>query len=236
MCGRFAQVFEEKDLDHIERIVRAMCKDDIEIPPVDYNIAPTKEAVVVPEAFEPRVLRRARFGLIPSWSDDETIGSRLINARSETVREKPAFRNLVRSRRCVVPMTGFYEWQSVVGERRKRPWYIHRSDGDPILAAGLWETWSHSGSELDTFTVLTRAPDRFMSTLHERMPVVLEPEDAPAWLDPGSTDREVDALIAAESRGVLTGHRVSTRVNSPVHNDPGLVEEDASGDQGSLFG
>lgn len=122
----------------------------------------------------------------------------MFNARSETLREKPSFRGLVQSRRCIVPISGFFEWQAVDGQRQKRPWYLSRADGDPMLLAGLWDTWSAEGSELDSFAILTRAPDSFMEPIHDRMPVILEPDSAPDWINGSLGDRAVDAMISAD--------------------------------------
>jgi putative SOS response-associated peptidase YedK len=237
VCGRFAQVFDELTLDRVERIVRAMCRDENgSLPPVSYNVAPTHNANVVLAADEPdRVMSRASFGFAKTWDPGAHDGDRLINARSETLLEKRIFEPLARTRRCVVPISGFYEWQSVVGERKKRPWYITRSDGDPMILAGVWdETPTDSGLER-RFVIVTRAAEGLCADIHERAPMILDEREISAWLDPDDPDAPRD-IIAAHTHPELQGVRVSHRVNSVVHNDPGLTEEDRSGEQGMLFG
>jgi len=237
VCGRFVQGFDDTDLERLGELVDRLVAPPGSVPRTSFNIAPTHEAAIIRPGVPAPVLAPARFGLIPSWADDESIGSRLINARSETVREKPAFRGLVRTKRAIVPMSGFYEWQSVPGERRARPWYIRRADADPLLAAALWDTRTDGGgAELDSFSIITRAADPFVGAIHDRMPLVLEPDSIGAWLESDSADREIDTILHAEPRGVLTGHRVARRVGSPAHDDAALIEENAEGDQGSLFG
>ena len=223
MCGRFVQGSDAIDPQRLDALVADLVTTPGPAPRPSFNIAPTHHAAIIRRESAAPTLATARFGLIPSWADDESIGSRLINARSETVR-------------AIVPMSGFYEWQSVPGERRARPWYIHRADDAPMLVGALWDAWTDAGSEVHSFTIITRAADAFVAPIHERMPLVLEPERAGAWLDPAAPDDAIDALLGAAPAGVLTGRRVSTRVNAPTHNDPALIEEDAAGDQGSLFG
>jgi len=240
MCGRFAQVFEDTDVSRIEEIIRAACQSDELLIP-SFNTAPTEPAGIIakPEPSGPPMTCRARFGLVPSWSDGPGSGPLMFNARSETLREKPSFRGLVRSRRCVVPISGFFEWQAVDGQRQKRPWYLSRADGDPMLVAGLWDTWCADGSELDSFAILTRAPDSFMEPIHDRMPVILEPDAAPDWIDGSLGDRQVDAMIAAQpAAGVLTGHRISRAISKAKGDDPSILDpiEAEDGEQGTLFG
>lgn len=248
MCGRFAQVFEEKDVSRIEEILRAACSiEDLGIP--SFHTAPTDEAGIVvgsgAEACEPGVVgrscsrsRRARFGLVPSWSDGPGSGPMMMNARSETVREKAAFRGLVRSRRCVVPVSGFFEWEKVDGEKRKRPWFVKRADGEAMLLAGVWDTWGKDGGELESFSVLTMAPDSFLGAIHDRMPVILETEETGVWMDRESADREIDGLLLrGPIEGVLTGHRVGRGVASAGRGDARILDPvvGEEGEQGRLF-
>ncbi len=242
MCGRFAQVFDDQGLDRVETILRAMIRVGSDPFRGSYNVAPTQAAVVV-EGGEgpgerPRRGSGARFGLVPSWSKGSEDGPLMFNARSETIREKASFRNLVRSRRCVVPVLGFYEWQGVVGEKRKRPWFLSRADGDPMMLGGVCDTWVGSdGSELDSFAIITKRPDSFVGTVHDRMPLILEREAIELWFDREAPDREIDVLLNADPvEGVVSGIRVGSRVSSVVHDDPGLIEESVEGDQGMLFG
>ncbi|MGJ8637082.1 MAG: SOS response-associated peptidase [Phycisphaerales bacterium] len=250
MCGRFAQVFEEKEVSRIEEILRAACSvEDLGIP--CFNTAPTDQAGIVVQGEGDQQdrkhqsgrnrSRRARFGLVPSWSDGPGTGPMMMNARSETVREKAAFRGLVRSRRCVVPISGFFEWEKVDGEKRKRPWYVTRADGEAMLLAGLWDTWVSDGglgSELDSFSILTMVPDSFLGAIHDRMPVILEHEEVGVWMDREQSDREIDGLLArGPIEGVLTGHRVGRGVASAERGDATVLNpiEAEEGEQGRLF-
>lgn len=201
-----------------------------------YNVAPTQEApVVVPG----RGLAAHRWGLIPSWAEDPAIGSRLINARSETAHRKPSFRHAFRRGRCLVPVDGFYEWVPEGG--RKTPWWIHRPDRAPFTLAGLREVWTPPGGgpPLETFTILTCEAVGELRRLHHRLPLLVAPEHRGAWLHGPQADPEAE--IAALLGGVageadaLTAHPVSTRVNRPSEDDPGLVEPVDDGG-GSLEG
>jgi putative SOS response-associated peptidase YedK len=153
-----------------------------------YNIAPTQSVPVVRStAVGGRELVELRWGLIPSWATDPAIGSRMINARSETAAAKPAFRAAMRDRRCLIPADGFYEWQKQ--GRHKQPIFIHRGDDAPFAFAGLWEHWSDAQQQaLETFTILTTAAKEQLRPLQERMPIILDPDDYAAWLDPALTD------------------------------------------------
>lgn len=249
MCGRFAQVFEEKDVSRIEEILRAACSiEDLGV--LSFNTAPTDQAgiVVGTDSADDRTRgvvgrsRRARFGLVPSWADGPGgrggTGPMMMNARSETVREKAAFRGLVRSRRCVVPISGFFEWEQVDGEKRKRPWYVTRADGEAMLLAGVWDTWVSDGSELDSFSVLTMVPDSFLGAIHDRMPVILEHEEAGVWMDRERSDREIDGVLGrGPIEGVLSGHRVGRGVASAGRRDASVLDaiDGEEGEQGRLF-
>ncbi|MBO6512426.1 MAG: SOS response-associated peptidase [Phycisphaerales bacterium] len=239
MCGRFAQVFEEQGISRIEQILRAACSvEDLGIP--CFNTAPTDQAGIVVQGEQGQAHRskRARFGLVPAWSDGPGTGPMMMNARSETVREKAAFRGLVRSRRCVVPISGFFEWEQVAGEKRKRPWYVTRADGGAMLLAGVWDSWVQGGSELDSFSILTMEPDSFLGAIHDRMPVILENEETGVWMDREASDREIDRLLGrGPIVGVLTGHRVGRGVATAARGDAGVIEaiDGEEGEQGTLF-
>jgi putative SOS response-associated peptidase YedK len=235
MCGRFAQIFQLQDLEHLERIInQALGVDDalIELWAANHtpthNAAPTQYSSIIHQANAPRIgITQAHFGLIPSWSKDRSRAGSMINARSETISAKPAFRELYRSRRCIVPISGFYEWQQLASTKAKQPWYIHRGDDEPMLLAGLWDTWldpEHGHSEVDSFTVITTAANAFMADKHHRMPVILEPEAVPGWFDRTAEPRTLAELLTSAPEGILAAHRVSTRVNSPSNNDPSLIE------------
>lgn len=198
-----------------------------------YNVAPTQTVPVVVQRDDgEREMVQMRWGLVPSWAKDEKIGNRLINARSETAAEKPSFRAAMKQRRCLVPVTGFYEWQKRRGGS-KQPFYIHRADGEPIALAGLWESWTNrdNGEVLETFTILTTTANDAIAALHDRMPVIVEPEDFQRWLDPSTKDAAalIDLLQPAAD-GVLTMHPVSSRVNTPKNDDASLIEPVPEGD------
>ena len=164
-----------------------------------------------------------RWGLVPFWAKDPRIGRRTINARAETVASKPAFRAAFRRRRCLVPADGFYEWTGPRGKRQ--PLNIHRSDGNPLALAGLWESHDEFGP---TFTIITTAPNAYMSTIHSRMPVVLEPGDWNTWLSADDEDPAWRAaLLRPAADHVLTGYPVNPAVNSVRNNGPHLLESTA---------
>ncbi len=188
-----------------------------------YNIAPTQPVAVVrvqgPETAREWAL--VHWGLIPSWSKDPSIGARMINARAETVEEKPAFRAAFRRRRCLIPADGFYEWRSM--GKGKQPYYITMEDRLPFAFAGLWETWTGpDGSALDSCTILTTDPNELMATLHNRMPVILDPEDYALWLGAGGDTPkdqmgELVNLLRPFPAELMTAHPVSKYVNSPMN-------------------
>jgi putative SOS response-associated peptidase YedK len=191
-----------------------------------YNIAPTQSAPVVRAAGGGgRELAMLRWGLIPSWAKDASVGGKMINARSETVAEKPSFRSAFRQRRCLVPADGFYEWRRE-GEI-KQPYRIGMKDGHAFAFAGLWESWreSEDGEAVESFTILTCEANRKLRPIHPRMPVILTPESYETWLDtsPGSAERamSVPRPFAVEP---MAFYRVSTRVNSPRNDDPDCLK------------
>ncbi len=194
-----------------------------------YNIAPTQMiAAVRPGDNRQRELVSMRWGLIPSWAKDVFIGSRLINARSETADAKPAFRQAFKRRRCVIPASGFYEWKRLdaVG-KRKQPYYVARCDGSPMIMAGLWESWNDadSGHLLETCTILTTEPNAMLRDLHDRMPVVLDESGWDLWLDPTIDDADrLKAVLHAAPSEWFAMHPVSSRVNMPRHDDSSLIE------------
>ena len=201
-----------------------------------FNIAPTQRVPIVrnPPSRKLTILRRAgdsgerelvlaRWGLVPAWAKDPAIGQKMINARAETIAEKPAFRSAFRARRCIVPASGFYEWHRR-GGGPKQPYLIRRRDGEPLGLAGLWEAWvDHStGEEVTTCTIVTCAPNELIAELHNRMPVILDPKDYDAWLDPGRPGgRELLCPCPADW---LEAVPVSTRVNNPTNDDETIIQ------------
>jgi len=191
-----------------------------------YNIAPTQQAPVVrPDGQGGRELAMPRWGLVPSWAKDIDIGNRTINARAETVSEKPSFRAAFARRRCLVPATGFYEWQKTDGP--KAPWNIARPDGETFAFAGLWEHWQGdpAGPPVESFTIVTTEANEALRPIHHRMPVILAPEDWSAWLDVGGTPAGTAlALLHPAPKDSLVAWRVGTRVNAPRNDDAACLE------------
>jgi putative SOS response-associated peptidase YedK len=197
-----------------------------EVPP-SYNIAPTQEVAAVLADDGERRLEMLRWGLIPSWADDPGIGSRMINARSETVPEKPSFRRAFRERRCLILADGFYEWKRT--NDGKQPYYIRMEGGRPFAFAGLWESWRGGREEIRSCTILTTEANDRVSNIHHRMPVILAPEDHGLWLDPDV--READPLLPLLTPypdDVMEAYPVSRFVNRPANDGPRCVEPLAS--------
>ena len=213
MCGRMANTLPT---DSVARLFSATPANDL--PPVpDYNICPTQTVAVV-TAEAGRRLRPMRWGFVPHWSKSPTDGPLLINARSETVAEKPAFRAAVRERRCLVPVSGFYEWHRT--KEAKLPWYASRSDGTPLVLGGIWQDWGEDG--LPTLAILTTAANSAMAPIHDRLPLVIEQDDWGLWL--GEKGHGAAVLMKPAGDAVLTLHRVSTAVNSNRAAGPELIE------------
>ncbi len=193
-----------------------------------YNIAPTDKSPVVrvPDLATPREAVFLRWGLVPFWADDPSIGNRMISARAETVPDKSAYRAAFQKRRCLVPASGFYEWKKT-GDG-KQPYYIRRTDEQLLGFAGLWERWSddQSGEVVESFTILTGEPNDRVADLHDRMPVIVKSEDYDFWLDPAMKDKEALHELALETfpADPLEAYPVSTHVNKPTHDDPSCIE------------
>ena len=248
MCGRYASTASPTQL------AREFEVDDLfdDLPGPDYNVAPT---VAVPAVFERRVkqpgggetgeVRRRLaplvWGLVPSWAKDPKIGSRMINARVETVAEKSAFAKAFRSRRCLLPADGFYEWYTPeasaatggrAGKPRKQPFFIHRADGGRLVMAGIYEIWhdptrdrDDDASWLRTCSVITTQATDAAGHIHDRMPMVVPAEAIDAWLDPGLIDPEQAlALLSVTEGAALEAYAVSTAVNCVQNNDPSLLD------------
>jgi len=217
MCGRFAlaatgeEVAEHYQLPEVPFVVAR------------YNIAPTQPvaAVRLNDAGE-REFTFFQWGLIPSWAKDPTMASKLINARSETAAEKPAFRAAFKRRRCLLPATGFFEWRAVDG--RKQPMYIHPAAGGLFSLAGLWEIWhAPDGGMLETCTILTTSPNALMEPIHNRMPVIVEPLDYGAWLAADTPADELHHLLRPYAAEQLAAYPVSTAVNKPQNDTPDVI-------------
>ena len=215
MCGRFTLHTPKKHLLAYFEILDASCAVFER-----YNIAPTQNVLVVEDNGAHRLVEM-RWGLIPSWAKDRAIGNRMINAREETVAEKPAFRVPFRRQRCLVPADGFYEWRPGEGGRGKTPMHIRAMDGAPFAFAGLWDRWvdKGTGEETRSFTIITTAADGFMRPIHDRMPVLLARDAWARWLDSAYQDRDglLDLLGRRDGR-MLEAFEVSRAVNSPRHD------------------
>ena len=201
MCGRFTITHPNEAL---ARLFDASMGNDL--PPVPrFNVCPTTPVAVVTSDGGQRRLRSMRWGFIPSWYKTPSDGPLIINARADTVAVKPAFREAVRARRCIVPASGFYEWQTE--GKAKLPWYFTRADGDPLAFAGLWQRWG----EIDTVAIVSTDAGPGMQGLHHREAVVLERGDWPLWL--GEAGHGAAVLMKASAEGVLRCHRVDAAVN-----------------------
>jgi len=225
MCGRFT--LTELEPDVLTEIFTL--EGDVPALSPRYNIAPTQPvATVIRDAkSNTNRLEIMRWGLVPSWAKDIKMGSRMINARGETVHEKPSFRSAFKRRRCLVVADGFYEWQKL-SDGSKQPLYITLKDDGPFAFAGLWEFWTDrdSGSELITCTIITTTPNDFMSTIHNRMPVILPRAEYDRWLDPDQEDpAALLPLLRPYPDDMMTAWPVSKRVNSPSNDDEGLLEQ-----------
>lgn len=221
MCGRYSLVTSAKK-------IQEQLGEGIVLPaelPLNYNVAPTQSSLLVTDA-APQLLQAFRWGLIPFWAKDPKIGSRMINARSETILEKPAFRQAVRRRRCLVLADSFYEWQRANGQ--KKPYRILRPHGDLLLLAGIWEKWQDQRAvdPVYSFSIITCPPNAEMAPVHDRMPVLLLTSDQQStWLDPQLKDDDITALLQTPPAGSLDLYPVSTQVNNVRNNGPGLHEK-----------
>ncbi|MBK8986649.1 MAG: SOS response-associated peptidase [Chloroflexi bacterium] len=219
MCGRFALASSGDTL--LTAFDVAFTGLDVTQLGPRYNVAPTQPVLAVRPAKDgrQRELTLFHWGLIPSWAKDLKMGARLINARSETVAEKPAFRAAFKRRRCLVLADGFYEWQKL--ERGKQPMFIHLQEERPFALAGLWEIWQGGdGSELESCTILTTTPNELMAPIHDRMPVILDPADYDDWLYPGLQPEMAQHLLRPYPAERMAAYAVSDWVNSPAHDDP----------------
>ncbi|WP_424969338.1 SOS response-associated peptidase [Dinoroseobacter sp. S76] len=216
MCGRFAITLPT---DAMARLFAATPANDLP-EAVRYNICPTNPVAVVTSDAGARHLRPMRWGFLPHWYKTPTAGPLLINARAETIAEKPAFRAACRARRCLIPATGFYEWTKTEAGARL-PWYIHRRDGAPIAFAGVWQAWEAQDQAFVTCAIVTTRANQPMSKIHHRMPVSLPPEDWPLWL--GEAGKGAARLMEPAPDETFAFHRVDPAVNSNRAAGPALI-------------
>ena len=257
MCGRYAS--SRKPEDHVEEF--EVDRVDVEAPlPADYNVAPTKEVYAVfdrvprsePEAAPERRLATVTWGLVPSWAKDRAIGSRMINARVETLASKPAFKRAFSVRRCLLPADGYFEWYPTSqlgrsGKPLKQPFFIRPADGGILAMAGLYEIWRNRevgdpdapGAFLWTATVITTSAEDELGRIHDRMPMLIERGAYDEWLDARTTDPEqVQRLLVPAAPGRLEAYPVATDVNAVANNGPHLVDPlplEGGGELGDLL-
>ena len=226
MCGRYTSVTP------VAALARYFSVDEVvaeEFGP-RYNIAPTQEVYAIARHGDTTRLGALRWGLIPSWADQPRIGARMINARAESVADRPAYRQAFARRRCLIPANGFYEWSNVAGGSLRQPWYIRPRDGHPLAFAGLWESWrSHAGGDgqprIVSTTIVTTTANEAITNLHDRMPVVLAADVWDAWLDP--TNHDLDALqclLAPAPPADFDVTAVRPLVNNVANDGPELLQ------------
>ena len=220
MCGRFALATEKKILEMLYQLI---IRDDFELRP-RYNISPSQQiaACRLSPQNAKKELAALKWGLVPFWAEDQSIGSRMINARSETAASKPSFRDAFKKRRILIPASGFYEWKQEEGA--KQPYYIQRQDGQPFSLAGLWERWEKGAAPLESCTILTTEPNTLVAPLHQRMPVIVAPGHYDLWLDPSTDPAALASLLTPYAAAELTANPVSRLVNSPANDSPELIE------------
>lgn len=213
MCGRYATALNQAEWSGIFPVAPGT----VHFPDPRYNLAPTQGAPVIRDLEGERRLELLRWGLVPAWAKSpEDVRYNLFNARAEGITEKPSFRGAFRSRRALMPASGFYEWETVDG--RKQPYYISRADGQPLIFAGLWERWESAGQRLDSCTMITTAANSFMQQLHTRMPVILEPAEREIWLQEGPEE-----LLRPAAEGVLQAWPVNRAVGNVRNEGPELL-------------
>lgn len=219
MCGRFTYRLTWKQIVELYKLTDKS-EPLFELKP-RYNVAPSQRVPVVRVREGRRRLCLLRWGLIPSWAKDAAIGYKTINARGETVATAPSFRAAFKTRRCIIPTTGFYEWQKT--GTGKQPFLICHKDDSPLSLAGLWERWDKGPEPVETFTIITTSPNELVAPIHNRMPVILAPEDFDAWLEPKESPiaHELVRPYPADKLQVVP---ISTRVNSPKNDDPAVIE------------
>lgn len=222
MCGRSSLTKTEKEIE--ERFGSTFYSDELERynPIPNYNVAPTHFMPVITGA-DPEHINIFRWGLLPFWAKDINIAYKMINARIETVLEKAAYKKAVESRRCLVPMDGFYEWKR--DGKLKLPYRITTLDQNIFTVAGMWEKWqAPQGEAIYTFTIITKPPTKIMEGIHDRMPAILLPEQEKAWIDPNLPAADAVKLITDYPSVKMKAYRVSMKVNSVKENDKSLIE------------
>ena len=220
MCGRFSATFSFRDIK-----VRWNLQNDLSFTP-RYNVAPSQTVPVIVRGDSGNEAKLMKWGLVPSWASDPSIGNRMINARAETLLEKPSFRQLVSQRRCVIPADGFYEWRQE--GKQKVPVWIHLKNKEPFAFAGLWNFWRNVElpAVLLTFTIITTKPNTLLRPIHNRMPVILDEPTGRQWLEPQHRDRAttLPAVLRPWPSELMEAHDVSTLVNAPENDSPECIK------------
>ncbi len=220
MCGRYTLRTPAQDIADFFEL------DEVPDLAPRFNIAPTQAVAAVRRSADSRGRHLAllHWGLIPSWADDPKIGYSTINARAETVSSKPSFRSAFKKRRCLIAADGFYEWQKTGDKNKKQPFLIHRRDAGPFALAGLWERWKRDELVIESCTIIVTEPNELVRPIHDRMPVILSPQDFDLWLDPAVDDvGRLEALLRPAPAADLEAIAVSTRVNNPASDVPECV-------------
>ncbi len=218
MCGRYTLKTSP------QAVAEAFGLADMPLFTPRYNIAPTQLVATVSLDRGRRALYWRRWGLVPSWADDPAIGNRLINARADTVADKPSFRGAFKKQRCLIVADGFYEWKKI--GKTKQPYYVRMRDGRPFGFAGLAENWRRGELAIDSCSLITTEPNSVMAAIHDRMPVILPPDQWPIWLDPTFEDRaKLLAMLRPYLADDLIASPVGMTVNNPRNEGPGCIEE-----------
>jgi putative SOS response-associated peptidase YedK len=219
MCGRYTDLLTWTQIVDLYEITSG------EVAPNDfrtsYNVAPTQRAPIVRRGEKGREATLLRWGLIPAWAKDKSVGYKMINARAEGIATKPAFRSALKARRCLVVASGFYEWQKTASG--KQPYWIGFADRRSLAFAGLWESWTDpvGGERIDSYTLITTEPNALCAPIHNRMPVILDPADYDRWL---TAEAPPEDLLRPFPAGEMAAYPVSTWVNTPAHNDARCIE------------
>lgn len=218
MCGRFVTIIPYEELKQIFDLIESSAQF---VP--KYNVAPTQNVGVIRNLGDHNRLDHLKWGLVPSWSKDLSMGSHMINARSESVAEKPAFRHAIKYKRCIVPVNGFYEWSHLGKE--KHPHFIHMANKSLMALAGIWEhRKSPEGTDLETFSILTTAANPLVAKLHDRMPVILTPDAYGLWLNHNMHDaHNLEGLYSPFPEEKLTYYKVPDLVNNPKFDGPACI-------------
>ncbi|RMF93861.1 MAG: SOS response-associated peptidase [Planctomycetota bacterium] len=232
MCGRFTLRARPAAIVEHFALLPPDILDGLRLSP-RFNIAPGQPVLSIRRDKDgARVPAMVRWGLVPHWAKDPSIGNRMINARAETLAEKPAYRTAFRRRRCLIPADGFYEWHKK--DAAKQPYFFHKKDDGLFAFAGLWERWEGADySYLETFTIVTTTAGEPVRPYHDRMPVILAPEAYDTWLDPEADTATLQTLLRPADDDLLEAYPVSTLVNRPIHDSPRCIEPVDR--QGTLF-